>query len=764
MTITEMSCSAYGPRTHSATQSCGVLILLACSTLGQLWTTVHAEVIDLEGTVKAIDATARTITIERKTPKGVKTLELEVNKKAGDLASVKVGDRIAFSYDPDLELVTRLGSGQGKPAQPQDAVYKASPASKGPGEREKELCREFCRVLERDHYLQPRIDKSLVEKMLDAFLGSLDPLKMYLRQSDIDLFKKALPDLPTALKDGDVTLPYSIYRTLAERTQSQLPEVERLIKADHDFTKDESIQVDHDALTWAASDEEAMEKWRKRIKYELLVGKMQGEKESDLQDQLLRRYRGHVNRIKQMSSDELMEALLTALSSSVDGASNYISPESMANFEVGVKMALDGIGAELNEKDGFIRINSLTPGGPAAKDGRLKPNDRIVGISQGNSGVFTDVYGMRLNDCVNLVRGKRGTVVRLKVLPLGSSTPKVIDITRAKVELSPQAVKGEVLEVGRKPDGTPHKIGIIRIPNFYGEAGGSKESVSDARSSSRDCKTLLEGFRLQGIDGVVVDVRGNGGGSFPELISMAGLFIDQGRVVQVKNREGKVDRLDDRDGGRVWAGPLVVLVDELTGGGAEAFAGAIQDHNCGIVVGSESTRGNAAVLNVLAIDQEKKLGVVRLLWQGLYRPTGEGYQKKGVRSDVVLPTVYGHAMKEALRNNGEIAFDRIGGDGFRPSEGDLSDTIREVKKKSEARLANDKGFGEVRKAIEAMDRRMRGKGVPLREADFAKYWKEEQPGSEAAPSRIQEPSLKRDFYLNEVLGIAADLSDELAGK
>ncbi len=765
MTNTEMLSATYGRRKHSATQRCGVLILVACSLLGQLWTTaVHAEVLELEGTVKAIDSTARTITIERKTPKGTKTLELEVNKKAGDLANVKVGDRIAFSYDPALELVTRLGSGQGKPAQPQDAAHKASPASKGPGEREKEICQEVCRKLEQEHFLEPRIDRDLASKMLDTFLRSIDPMKMYFLQSDIDSLKKEAGDLPSALKEGNVTVAYTIYRRFVERVESCLPEIEALISQSHDFTKDESVDMDQASTRWAKTAAEAKDKWRRRIKYDLLTGKMQGEKDAALKERLLRRYRSFSTRWKQMTSDELLEMFLSSLYSSVDGLSQYMSPETLVNFEIGMRRQLDGIGAQLKGEDGLVIVVELTPGGAAFKDGRLKPGDRIVGIAQGNDGDFVDVQDMRLNEVVDLVRGKRGTVVRLKVLSSGNSTPKVYDITRSKIELKAFDVSGEVFGVGRKTDGSPRRVGVVKIPNFYRDMDAMRRGDKGYKSASNDCKALLEGFQRQQVDGVVVDVRDNGGGFADEFAACVGLFIDRGRVFQIKQRGGKVETFDDKDDGASWSGPLVVLVNRHTAGGAELFAGAIQDHHRGIIVGDEATTGVAANLNVIQVAPTKQLGAVKMLWALMYRPSGEGVHGKGIRSDVVLPSVTDAVANRNESEGKPMVIDRLGREGFSPARQDLGEVAGSLQKKSAARVAKDPQFQDLEKLLRRLEGRLQSQSVSLKESEFDKQWKEGQrDGTSLAADDRREP-LKRDFYLDEVLSIAGDLSDEFPDK
>ncbi len=715
----------------------------------------QAEVLELEGTVKAVDATARTMSVERKTPKGTKTLELEVNKKSGDLSSLKVGDRITFSYDPDLEIVTKISGGSSAPQDRSPATTVRS-ASKGPGEREKEICREACKRLEQDHFLKPRIDRDLSQTTLEIFLRTLDAQKMFFSKSDVDTFMNASATLPDALREGDVSLAYTIYRKFLERIRQRMPLIESLITDEHDFTKDERLETESSAQKWPTSDADAKDKWRKRIKYDLLSGRVQGDSEADVKARLLRRYRSVEKRWAQASSDEVLEGFLSSLFSSVDGMSVYMSPETLANFEIGMRMELDGIGAQLKSEDGLVTIVECTAGGAAKKDGRLKPNDQIIGIAQGTGDDFVDTQDMRLNDVVNLVRGKSGTVVRLKVVPQGSTVPRIYDITRAKITLNSTDVTGDVKDVGRKADGTPHRIGVIRIPAFYSDMDAMRKGVKDYKSSSRDCKALLEGFRRQKVDCVVVDIRDCGGGMLHEVIGTVGLFIHHGPVLSIRHKDGRVEKLEDKEPSTSWGGPLVILVSKRTASSAEVFAGAIQDYRLGVIVGDESTNGVAVSMNLLPVNEHEKYGSVKLLWACLYRASGDGIQKKGIRSDVVLPSVDGYLMSRANRSDTGLSFDRVDVDGFRPTGADLGSTVGVLKRKSGARIAADKGFRQVQRVIQRQAEILRDGGVALNEEEFTKQWKAMNSDSDLLE--------KQDFYLNEALNIAADLTEEVLQK
>lgn len=723
------------------------------------WSAVRAEVIELEATVQAVDVEARTLSITRKTATGTKTMSLEVAKNAGDLSSLKAGDTLTVNYDPNLEIVTRFAVRGGADEKP-----GASPAAgaRKPTERDANICRELFRKLEQEHYLQREIDDDVVRQMFREYLASFDPLKMYLLQEDIDSFQTALRSLPSRLKEGDVALAYQIHDRFRERVEARLPLIEKLISMPHDFTKPESLETDRSEAKWPATDAEAEDLWRKRIKWELLGLKMEKLSPEDAREKLLRRYRGFAKRMGNMSADEILEAYLSALARSFDPQSSYISQESWTNFEIGMKMQLDGIGAQLKSEDGAIVVEQLTPGGAAERDGRLKPKDRIIGVGQDATGPIVDVDDMNLNQAVNLVRGQRGTVVRLKVLPGGQGRPVVYDLVRAKIELKNATVRGEVFEVGDTAAGRKRRVGVIVVPSFYCDTAAMQKGAKDYLSVARDCRKLLEGFRLQNVDSVVIDVRNNGGGALHEVIAVVGLFIDRGRVGQIKNKEGKIEPLDDNDAGTAWDGPLIVLVNKMTGGGAEIFAGAMQDHRRGVVVGDESTTGRAGVVSLVMLDTQQPLGAARITSQCFYRADGAGFQQRGVRSDVELPSVTSKLPGGAKHTEGSIAFDRIPKAGFQPAGGGVPDVAR-LQRLSQARIAKQDAWKDVIAAVERYEKRRQAKDVSLVEQEFAKVWNEAaQPASGGRGGEAgSRTAIERDYYLDEVLNIAADSAGPL---
>ena len=420
--------------------------------------------------------------------------------------------------------------------QPPTAVTPpAAAAAAKPGPNDRQITLAVRSYLEREHFLRHPIDDEIAKRWFTIFLEGLDPWKLHFLQSDIDGFMQKRDGLDDAVKRGDVSFAYEVYNRFLERLDARLPLVEKLVNGAQDYAKQESIVIDRDAATWAKSEAEAEDSWRKRIKYDLLVQKMEKTSAEESKDKLLRRYRSFAKRMHQMTADELLEMYLTALTSSLDPHTSFMSPGTQENFAIAMRLQLDGIGAQLKGEDGYTTIMELTPGGAADRDGRLKKKDRVVGVGQGADGEMVDVVDTNLNEVVKLIRGKRGTLVRLKVIPVGETVPKIYDITRAKIELKDAEARGEVIEEGRKPDGTPWRIGVINLPSFYMDMDGARQGQADYKSSTRDCKRLLDEFRQKGVDCVVLDLRNNGGGSLPESISLTGLFIDTGPVVQIKD-------------------------------------------------------------------------------------------------------------------------------------------------------------------------------------------------------------------------------------
>ena len=653
----------------------------------------------------------------------------------------------------------------------------AAPAVPQPGSNDRHIAVAVRRHLEREHFLRRPIDDGIARLWFDAFLESLDPMKVYFLQSDIDQFMAKRDTLDDSVKKGDVSFAYEVLERFLQRVDERLPAIERLIDAPHDFTQDESIVIDRKATAWAKTEAELDDTWRKRIKYDLLLQKMEKTPPEEAKDKLHRRYKSFVKRMHQMTADELLETYLSSLTASFDPHTSFMSPGTLENFEIGMRLQLDGIGAQLKSEDGYTTIVELTPGGAADRDGRLKAKDRGVGVGQGSEGEITDTVDMNLNEVVKLIRGKRGTIVRLKVIPVGATAPKIYDITRDKIELKDAEARGEIIEQGKKSDGSPFRIGVINLPSFYMDMAGAQQGQADFKSSTRDTQRLLEDFRQKGVDCVVLDLRNNGGGSLPEAIKLTGLFIDRGPVVQIKDADQQVRPYDDVDHGVVWDGPLVVLTNKFSASASEILAGAIQDYRRGLIVGDDATHGKGTVQSLLDLgrqlfrrfDNAPSLGAIKITMQQFYRPSGASTQLEGVKSDVTLPSITTHLPVGESDLDHAIPFDRVPAARYEPTGQVTEAVIDLLRKRSAERVAGDEKFKELTVDIDRYNKRKDEKTISLAEAEFTRQWNEGKKAEQEEEEKLEQaelskrPVVKRDYYFDEAMNVTIDYLRALAG-
>ena len=655
------------------------------------------------------------------------------------------------------------------------AEAPAAPAAIKPGPNDRYVAVAIRRQLENEHFLRRPIDDLIARRWFSAFLEALDPMKVYFLQSDVDGFAQKRDALDDLVKKGDVTFAYEVLDRFLQRVDSRLPLIERLLQTPQDFTKDETIIVDRDATAWARTEAEAEDLWRKRIKYDLLVQKMEKTPPDEAKEKLLRRYRSFAKRMHQMTADELLETYLSSLTASFDPHTSFMSQGTLENFEIGMRLQLDGIGAQLKGEDGYTTIVELTPGGAADRDGRLKAKDRVVGVGQGAEGEIEDVVDMNLNEVVKRIRGKRGTVVRIKVIPVGETAPKIYDITRAKIELKDAEARGEVIEHGKKADGSPYRIGVINLPSFYMDMAGAQQGQAEYKSSTRDCKRLLDEFRDKHVDCVVLDLRNNGGGSLPEAIKLTGLFIDRGPVVQIKDADKQVRPYDDVDAGTSWDGPLVVLTNKFSASASEILAGAIQDYRRGILIGDKSTHGKGTVQTLLDVGRQlfprignaPSLGAIKVTIQQFYRPSGESTQLEGVKSDVELPSITTHLPVGESDLDHAIAFDKVPAAQFQSTGRVDAAIVKELIAKSVERVAANKDFGKLDGDIARYRKRKDEKTISLVEAEFERQWNEGK-AAEDEEKKLEElethkrPVVRRDFYFDEAMNVTVDYLRALA--
>jgi carboxyl-terminal processing protease len=637
-----------------------------------------------------------------------------------------------------------------------------------PSASDRQVAKTVMLLLQREHLSRHPLDKEISQRCFKLFLKELDPLKLYFYQSDVDAFAKYQDQLADLARKGDVSFAYMVFKTFLQRVDERVRTAEEMLAAPHDFSVDEEMVVDKDKANYPRDPAEAREMWRKRVKYDLLVMKADKTEGTEAVEKLKRRYEKNLRmRWHQTDGEELLERYLTAMTSSLDPHTSYMSPSTLENFRIAMSLELEGIGAALQSIDGYTVVNDLISGGAAEKQGELKVEDKIIGVGQGESGPIEDTVDEKLSEVVKKVRGKEGTVVRLKVTRVGTPEPKTIKITRAKIELKDSEASEKVFEVGHKPDGTPYKVGVIDLPSFYMDMDGARRGLPDYRSTTADVKKILGTFNSSGVDAVVLDLRRNGGGSLTEAINLTGLFIKEGPVVQVKDAEGHVLPYYDLDSGIFWSGPLVVLTSKFSASASEILAGAIQDYGRGLIIGDHSTHGKGTVQSLLDLGQQlfgpnaTAMGALKITMQQFYRPLGESTQKRGVEADIELPSLTTHLDVGEADLDYPVAFDKIDPLNFKRF-GYANGTIRDqLNRLSEERRGGVEKFQKLAKDITRYEEQKARKAVNLNEEKFLKD-RAELNADKEEEKKIDElnnskhKGIKRDFYLDEVLALVVD--------
>lgn len=651
------------------------------------------------------------------------------------------------------------------------------------------------------HISQKPIDDRVSAMLLTKFIKDLDPQKLYFLKSDIDSFSRYRDQLDDLLKVGQANFAHEAFALYLRRLDERVEMAHKLIDAPHDFTLDESMTIDPDQLSWSVDPKEVNERWRKRIKYDLLnlqldklsleetkkkaLKKNDGSEPAPVVSATIEDPRKRLHKrydiLKKYAHDtdegEVLAMYLSSLAHCYDPHSSYMSPEENEDFQIQMRLSLQGIGAALRSEEGVTTVASIVEGGAAAKDNRLLKGDKIVGVAQ-DDGDFQDVVAMKLNRVVRLIRGKMNTKVRLKVLrDVGDVTQTlVIDLIRQTIELHNSEVKGEIIQttdfgVAAAP-GSKGRIGVISVPSFYRDFNGAQQGRDDFRSASRDVSNVLRQFRAEGgVDAVVVDLRMNGGGALSEAIEMTGLFIDKGPVVQVKELNGRIKSHDDEDDGVEYGGPLVVVCNRLSASASEIFAAAIKDYGRGIVVGDTTTHGKGTVQNVMPVSSNlfkvfpgaKDRGVLKLTINQFYRVNGDSTQNRGVESDVVLPSFIDHMdLGESFLENA-LAFDHI---PVAPHAklGLVNPTIvNTLNDNSHRRVAVDPKFQQTQKDVERYLARKNRKSVSLneeslrRDRDEDKAAKDVEKDEEEHENRNDKaPVFAKTEYNTELLAVSVD--------
>ena len=512
-------------------------------------------------------------------------------------------------------------------------------------------------------------DEALSQDIFRRFLEALDGNRQFFTAADIARFEPYRHQMGDAVRQGDPSAAFAMTAVYRERVEQRVAQARKLLNQDFDFSGNERWDYDREDAPWAEDTAALDELWRKSVKNDWLRLKIAGKEPAEIRKTLDKRYAQISRSVNELKSEDVFALFLNAYTASVDPHTDYLNPRSAENFNQQMSLSLEGIGAQLQRQDDFVVIREIIPGGPASLDGTLKAGDRIVGVGQGKSGVIEDVIGWRIDDVVGKIRGNKGTQVKLEYIPAEGGIDgehRTVTLTRARVQLAEQAAKGKTYTIPAQGDMPARLIGVIELPTFYQDFEGRRRNSNDYTSATRDVARLLQGFQEKGVDGVVLDLRNNGGGSLDEAVQLTGLFIDQGPVVQQRESGGRVQVYSDRQAGVAWDGPLAVLVNRGSASASEIFAGAMQDYGRALIIG-ETTFGKGTVQNLLDLDrwpaagEGPRFGNVKLTIAQFFRADGGSTQNKGVVPDITYPlSVDANEFGESTYDNA-LPWTRIAG-------------------------------------------------------------------------------------------------------
>lgn len=642
--------------------------------------------------------------------------------------------------------------------------------------------RQLVGVYFKMHFDHHDFDDELSRRTLDNFIKGWDPGKVYFLKSDVDdITKKYATKLDDQIMDSNCQAIDEVVKLYSKRFNERQKTIDGLIDLPHEFTKEEFMVIDRKKLDWGTTTEELTERWRQRVKFQLLQLKGTMGDVAKAKEKLHKRYQLATKRQNELTSDDMYTIFLNSFSSSLDPHSEYLSPESLEDFRISTRLSLEGIGAVLRSEDGFTTIQSLVPGGAAFNTGKVKVDDKIIAVAQGEEPPV-DVIDMDLREVVKLIRGARATEVRLTIVRDdggGKNIQLVVPIIREQVQLKDRAAKSTVYNVNETEGSTARalKVGVIELPSFYMDFEGRQNREKNFKSSSADMRNEVEKLKKQNVDAIVVDLRSNGGGSLDESIDIAGLFFDKGPVVQIKDTRGSTYVQKDEDGKTEYSGPLVVMINRQSASASEIFAGAIQDYGRGLIVGDTHTFGKGTVQNLNDLDE--KLGAIKVTISKFYRPSGSSTQLKGVESDIALPDVLDEYEIGEKHYDYALPWEKIPASDYKTFTYVTADSVKKLKEASAARIKTDKGFEKILTAIKdykaGEDSRSK---VSLKEDAAGDKKKEDMKSAESRPGgkkkdkdgkkkdskKAAEPDededeklpLTEDFHLQEALRITAD--------
>jgi carboxyl-terminal processing protease len=621
-----------------------------------------------------------------------------------------------------------------------------------PRSRDRSVSKVVQKLLSREHLTAKPLDDEVAGRALQLYLQQLDPRRLYFVQTDVDEFRSQQDMLDDGLREGNIEFAYLVLKRFLERLDERMEWINELVGVEFDFAVEEWLETAED--TYATNDEEARQRWRKAIKHELLNLKVDGVEGEEASRRVKNRYQKFARRMHSVSQDELLEMYLSAFAGSMDPRSRFLSPAALREYHIQTGLALEGIGAALQATEGRFQVTKIIRGSAADLHGKLKPGDRIVGVGQGESEEIVDVTDLKLLQLVNLIRGRSGTTVRLRVIPDGSDAAVTYQIKRGNIRLIDSEAHSAVF--GRDP-----KIGVISLPSIYIDHESARNGAAEFKSATRDVRRLLKSLKQQQVDAILLDLRQCDGNSLNEAINLASLFLDAGPVTQSKDSTGRVQVYDDVFQGTEWDGPLVLVTSRITAGAPEFLAAAIQDYRRGIVVGDESTNGKGTEQQLIELGRHlfripdpPNLGALALTSRMVYRPTGASIQRRGVVSDIVLPSLTNDIVECEEDREHALVGDAVEACAFKQLDLVNDELVQKLQAASQARVAASEEFAELSENIARVRARQLQTLIPLKEATFREQWRA-QDEDPPAPTPGGSPK-NTEYFFEELLAITRD--------
>ncbi len=635
--------------------------------------------------------------------------------------------------------------------------------------------RLIVQILDYYHYRDVELNDSLSSVIFDNYINSLDGNKSNFLESDIKSFEKYRYNLDDALQRGDLVPAFYIFNIYKKRLDGRLKYALERVQEPFDFTKDETFYFDREEADYATSEAELDEIWRKTIKNQALTLKLGDNDDEKVKELMTKRYERFYNNVSKYNSNDVFEIFMNSVTEGFDPHTNYFTPLNAEDFEMQSKKSLEGIGATLQQEADYTKIVELRPGGPAFLSGAIQPEDRVVAVGQGADGEMVNVVGWRSDEVAGQIRGPKGTLVRLELLPGGASIgseTKMVNLVRDKIKLDDAVASSKVIQYSQ--NGTEYNIGVITVPDFYLDAEEMDENPEDYTSTTNDVKKLIAEFEEQGVDGVMLDLRNNGGGALFEAINLTGLFLPGGPVVQVKYNQSRIEKLFDENKNMFYTGPLNVMINRFSASASEIFAGAIQDYKRGVILGEQSY-GKGTVQNVRGLQdflrekQEEDLGLLKFTIAKFYRASGGSTQHKGVTPDIQYPSIYNAEEFGESSKPSALPWDQIATADFTPLDYVDDKLLRDLRTRHNQRLKSDQSLVDLQYDVDQVkkdrERNMISLNLEVRKKEREDREKQRNAKvkiggslSELEANKVADRSLDdlKDTYLKESIKLLAD--------